>query len=313
MTLSYKPLMEQFGVDVEGIDLANDISDAVLQEIIDALYTHSVLLFRGQNLKPADLARVSHRFGSPNIAMRKQFNLRDHPEVSTIGNIVGEDGKPLAFFNRGGSEAWHNDSTSYCHTNAATFLYAEEAPKEGGDTMYCSTVYAYETLPEALKQKLDGARMLCSFHAHNDRIVARDPVSHTPLTPEERAAMPEVWHDIVQTHPVTGRKLIYLNQTPIEFAGLEADEVGEHLEQLYEHALQPHLIYRHHWAPGDLIIWDNLSTLHAATDIGPYENDRRLLLRSFVFMLPTAHPLENLEEFNAMFLGPDGKGELVLP
>ena len=312
MTLSYRPLTEHIGVDVDGVDLAAHLTEDVLHELIKALYTHSVLLFRGQNLEPADQARLAHRFGQPKIETRKQFNLRDHPEVSTIGNIVDEDGMPLAFFNRGG-EAWHNDVSSACHTNGATVLYAVEVPRQGGDTMFCSTVNAYETLTATLKQKIDGVRLLCSFHAHNDRIFARDPMSHVSLTPEERAALPDVWHEIVQTHPVTGRRALFLYRQPIEVEGLEADEVEGVLQHLFEHTTQPDQIYRHRWTHGDLIIWDNISTLHSATDIGPYENDRGLMFRSFIFMLPTSHPIENLAEFNAIFLGPEGKGSLVLP
>ena len=262
----------------------------------------------------ASVARspLLYRFGRPKVETRKQFNIRDYPWVSTVGNIVDEDGKPLAFFNRCG-EDWHTDGTAACHTNAATFLHAVEVPKEGGDTMYCSTVHAYETLTAALKQKLDGVRLLCSFHAHNDRIFASDPKSHAALTPEERAALPDVWHDIVQTHPVTGRKSLYMKRLPIKAEGLEADEVDGLLQHLYEHATQPHFVYRHRWTPGDLIIWDNLSSLHSATDVGPYENDRRLMYRSFVYMTPTTYPLENLDAINAIFLGPEGKGALVLP
>ena len=312
MSLSYQPLMEQFGAEVGGVDLVAEISDDLLDELVDALYTHSVLLFRGQDFKPADFARLLNRFGRPKVETRKQFNIRDFPIVSTVGNIEAEDGTPLAFFNRGG-EAWHTDGTAACHTNAATFLYAVEVPKQGGDTMYCSTVHAYETMPEALKQKLDGAKMLCSFHTHNDRIIARDPKSHAALTSEERAALPDVWHDIVQVHPVTGRKSLYMNRNPIGFEGLEEDEGKAILQQLYEHATQPHLFYRHRWTPGDLIVWDNLSSLHSATDIGPYENDRRLMYRSFVYMTPTNLPLVNLDEINAIFTDSEGKGALVLP
>ena len=80
MNLSYRPLMEQFGVEVEGVDLATDFSDDVLRDIIDALHTHSVLLFRGQDLKPAEHVRLLNRFGRPKIETRKQFNLREHPK-----------------------------------------------------------------------------------------------------------------------------------------------------------------------------------------------------------------------------------------
>ena len=304
--------MDHFGAEVHGVDLAANFSDDVLDKLIDALYENSVLLIRGQNLNPVDYTRLLNRFGQPKVETRKQFNLRDYPVVSTVGNIVDADGKPLAFFNRGG-ESWHTDGTAACHTNAATFLYAVEVPERGGDTMYCSTAYAYETLSDDLRKRLDGVRMLCSFHAHNDRIIASDPASHEALTPQERAALPDVWHDIVQTHPVTGRKSLYMNRQPLEMEGIDFGESKALFKQLYEHATKSNLVYRHRWIPGDLIIWDNLSSLHSATDVSTYENDRRLMFRSLVYMSPTTHPLENLDEINSMFMNSEGKGALVLP
>jgi alpha-ketoglutarate-dependent taurine dioxygenase len=104
-----------------------------------------------------------------------------------------------------------------------------------------------------------------------------------------------------------------MNRQPIGFEGIEDEEGNAILQQLYEHATQPHLVYRHRWTPGDLIVWDNLSSLHSATDIGPYENDRRLMYRSFVYMTPTTYPLVNLDEINALFTDNEGKGSLVLP
>lgn len=312
MTLSYQPLMHHFGAEVTGVDLAIEFSDDVLREIMESYYNYSVLLFRDQKLDPPKLARLLRRIGRPKIETRKQFNLRDHPEVSTVGNIVGDDGKPLAFLNRGGI-AWHTDGGATCHSNAATFLYAVEAPKEGGDTLYCSTVHAYETLSDELKQRLDDVRMLSSFPKSNDRILARDPKSHEPLTPEERAALPDVWHNVVQTHPVSGRKALYISRNPHGFEGLAEEEARELILSLFEHTTQPDLVYRHHWSPGDLIIWDNLSMLHSQTESERYENDRRLMFRAFVNLMPTDRPHQDLDAFNAVFPEADGKGALVLP
>lgn len=313
MALSYQPIMEHFGAEVSGIDLTTDLSDDILREVTEAYYEYSLLLFRGQTLDSASLARLLHRFGRPKIETRKQFNLRDYPEVSTLGNIVDEDGNPLAFLNRGGV-AWHTDGSATSHTNAATFLYAVEAPRVGGDTMYCSSVYAYETLSDEIKKKLKGVRNLSDFPKSNDRIYERDPASHKALTPEERAALPPVWHDVVQVHPVTGRKALYMNRNPHQVEGLEDEEVTDLYAQLFEHATQPHLVYRHHWTQGDLIIWDNLATFHSQTEVETYvDDDRRLMFRAFVYLLPTDRPHEDLDAFNAVFLEADGKGALVLP
>lgn len=312
LALSYQHLMEHFGAEVAGVDLATELSDDVLGEITEAYYGYSVLLFRGQSLDPASLAQFLHRFGRPKIETRTEFNLRDHPEVSTLGNIVDEDGKPLAFLNRGGV-AWHTDGSATCHSNAATFLYAVEVPREGGDTMYCSSAHAYDALSDELQQKLDGVRMRSNFPKSNDRIRARDPASHKALSPEERAALPPVWHDVVQTHPVTGRKALYMNRNPHEVDGLELEEARELFTSLFEQATQPHLVYRHRWTPGDLIIWDNLATFHSQTEVEPYAEDRRLMFRAFTYLMPTDRPHKDLDVFNAVFLEADGKGALVLP
>ena len=188
--------MPNFGLEVSGVDLSNPIDDDSFAEILDLYFSHSALLFRDQDLSPQSQARLAHRFGRPKIETRKQFNLKDYPEVSTIGNVKHPDGEDAAFFVRGGF-GWHTDGTSACHVDAATFLYAVEVPKVGGDTLLCSTATAYENIPETLKDQLSDLEMLCSFHAHNDLLLEADPDSHIPLTKEERRALPPVWHKIV--------------------------------------------------------------------------------------------------------------------
>ncbi|MGI9305591.1 MAG: TauD/TfdA dioxygenase family protein [Gammaproteobacteria bacterium] len=290
-----------FGAEVLGVDLAGDLSDDLLKHLRWLHHEHSVLLFRDQRLEPAAQARLAQRFGWPKVETRKQFNMVDYPEVSTIGNVTNEQGKSLAFFAKNGLN-WHTDGTSACHVNAVTFLYAVEVPKHGGDTLYCSTAEACSTLSEDLKATARGISVLCSFHAHNDQIIETDPKSHIPLTAEERAALPPVWHRIVQTHPVTRREVLYLNQDPLEFKGIAYDEGLELVKALVAHATQADKVYRHRWRPGDLVMWDNHSTLHSTTDTEHYINDRRLMHRSFVYTLPTERPIQNLDRFNKLFL-----------
>ena len=186
--------------------------------------------------------------------------------------------------------------------DAATFLYAVEVPKVGGDTLLCSTATAYENIPETLKDQLSDLEMLCSFHAHNDPLLEADPDSHIPLTKEERRALPPVWHKIVQVHPVTGRTVLYMNFNPIEFNSVSLSMGEEWLQEALAVATQEQYVYRHEWKPGDLLIWDNHAVLHSGTPTACYESDRRLMHRSFVYTQPTERTLENLEEVNAIFL-----------
>lgn len=293
--------MPNFGLEVSGVELSSPIDDDSFSEIRDLYFSHSALLFRDQDLSPQSQARLVHRFGCPKIETRKQFNLKDYPEVSTIGNVKHPDGEDAAFFVRGGF-GWHTDGTSACHVDAATFLYAVEVPKVGGDTLLCSTATAYENIPETLKDQLSDLEMLCSFHAHNDPLLEADPDSHIPLTKEERRALPLVWHKIVQVHPVTGRTVLYMNFNPIEFNSVSLSMGEEWLQEALAVATQEQYVYRHEWKPGDLLIWDNHAVLHSGTPTACYESDRRLMHRSFVYTQPTERTLENLEEVNAIFL-----------
>ena len=293
--------MPNFGLEVSGVDLSSPIDDDSFAEILDLYFSHSALLFRDQDLSPQSQARLAHRFGRPKIETRKQFNLKDYPEVSTIGNAKHPDGEDAAFFVRGGF-GWHTDGTSACHVDAATFLYAVEVPKVGGDTLLCSTATAYENIPETLKDQLSDLEMLCSFHAHNDLLLEADPDSHIPLTKEERRALPPVWHKIVQVHPVTGRTVLYMNFNPIEFNSVSLSVGEERLQEALAVATQEQFVYRHEWKPGDILIWDNHAVLHSGTPTACYESDRRLMHRSFVYTQPTERTLENLDEVNAIFL-----------
>ena len=299
--MKIRPLMPNFGLEILGVDLSRPMDDAGFAEIRDLYFSHSALLFRGQDFSPASQARLAHRFGRPKIETRKQFNLEAHPEVSTIGNAKHADGQDAAFFVKGGF-GWHTDGTSACHVDAATFLYAVEVPKAGGDTLLCSTATAYENIPQALKDRLSDLKMLCSFHAHNDPLFEADPDSHIPLTEEERLALPAVWHDIVQVHPVTGRTVLYMNFDPIEFDSVSLELGEEWLQQALAIATQEQYVYTHQWVPGDLLIWDNHAALHSGTPTACYESDRRLMHRSFVYTQPTERTLENLDEVNAIFL-----------
>lgn len=287
-----------FGARIEGLDVGA-MDEAQFEELLALYYRYSLIVLSRQALAPYDQACLAHRLGRPKIETRKQFNLREHPEVSLIGNARDDDGQRIAFFNRTDLQ-WHTDGTAACHVNAATLLYAVEVPWRGGDTLFCSTASAYESLPDTLREQARELRLQCSFHAHNDRILADDPDSHTALDEAERAALPPVWHDVVQTHPVTGRAVLYLNADPLEIAG--ASDGPALLARLFAHCTAPERVYRHRWQAGDLAIWDNHPTLHSPTDTTDYADDRRLLHRSFVYTLPTARPIPNLDELNALFM-----------
>ncbi len=276
-----RQLHRDFGVEIEGIDLGA-IDDTVFEAILDAFYAHGALLFRGQDLAPATQVALGRRFGIPSIPPRPQFNLPDHPEVSVLGNLVHPDGSPAAFFNEMGEE-WHSDSAGYENLDGATFLYCLQTPPEGGETMLCSMTKAWEDLAADRQADMDGRRVLHSWNYHNDKVMAVS--KGKPLTPEQRALHPDHWTDLVQTHPVTGRRLYYLSHNLVK----RIDDWDEDASQAYtmdlvHFATTPDRIYAHKWRPGDLLVWDNRATMHSATNVEAYRDYIRHMHRSYSFM-----------------------------
>ena len=305
MQFDTRKITDSFGLEILNIDLSNELKAQDYEELVELYHQHSILLFRNQSLTPKSQAALAHRFGAPKIETRKQFNFQEYPEVSTIGNLQDENGKLLSFFVRGGF-GWHTDGAAACHVNAATMLYAVEVPRDGGDTLFASSTDAYDHAPSELIEALQDVSFQTSFHAHNDPLYESDPESFIALADSERAALPAVWHKVIQSHPVTGRKLFYLITDPLAFEGIDEKTGKELLQESLALTTATEGLYRHRWQPGELIIWDNQAMMHSGTPTLMYEADRRLMHRSFVYTQPTARPLPNYDEVSRIFM-PDEK------
>ena len=263
-----QPITENFGVEGSGVDLSAPMDEALVNEIISLYYRHSLLLFRQQNLSPSDQARLAHLFGKPKIETRKQYNILEHPEVSTIGNIRDPSGKPLSFFAKGGF-SWHTDGTAACHVDAATFLYAVELPSAGGHTLFGNGYRAYDSLPADLKKEISGRRVLQVYD-----YTVREKPSVSGLD-----HVPHCWQPAVIRHPVTGRCALYVDRLmSAAIEGLPRDQSAALLEALFPYIERAD--YEHVWRPGDYVIWDNRCSVHARTDFPATE--RRLLKRGKV-------------------------------
>ncbi len=281
MTLTMRPLHRDFGVEVEGLNLSA-LNDKDFAEVLEAFFTHGVLLFRDQDLAPADQVAFGKRFGIPSIPPRVEFNLPDYPEVSILGNLKRPDGSPASFFNEMGEE-WHSDSAGYENLDGATFLYCLKSPPEGGETMLCSMCAAWDALPAERRQDMIGRKVLHSWNHHNDKVMKVS--KGTPLTPEQRALYPDHWTDLVQTHPVTGRELYFLSHNLVK----QIDDWSEVVSQDYtmdlvNFATTEDRVLSHRWRPGDLLVWDNRAMMHSATNVEAYRDHVRHMHRSYSFM-----------------------------
>ena len=268
------PTGEILGATVEGIDLAKPLDRADFRTLLKAIAQHGVLRFPAQSLNAATLKAFAARFGSLEINIAGAYREPGHPEVMILSNIV-ENGRPIGA--RDAGQDWHTDM-SYSATIAyANVLYALKVPRRDGrplgGTEFANMRAAYRELPEDFKRRLDGMTVLHDFNKFWEMMRTRPGSWRPPLTPEQRRQKPPVSHPIFLAHPITGDRVLYANPGyAIRINELPEAESDEMLAFLFEHQLQPRFRYLHRWTEGDLLMWDDLLTLHnAQADYGPDE------------------------------------------
>ena len=284
------------GVEMTGVDLSRPLGDAVFRAMNDALNRHAVLLLRDQQLDPRSLAAVARRFGPLERFKMLQPKSQEHaerylcpeePDISLIGNLQ-VNGKRVSIFTNGAPD-WHIDYMYRPSPNRCTLLYAVETPPEGADTLFSSLEAAYDALDEGLKREIEDLHDIYSVERLDAFFRLSEP-TRPPLKAETIAAHPPASHPIVRTHPVTGRKGLFLVPNALSHIdGMSREESLALAEQLFEHAIRPEFHYRHIWRNGDFLIWDNLTTLHSAT-VFDGERHRRLLYRAMIGASPESAP-----------------------
>ena len=279
--MNITPTGETLGATVEGVELNREIDHATFAAILKALGEYGVLRFPKQHLDPERQMAFSGRFGSLEINVAGAFQEPGHPEVMILSNIKDERGRPIGALDAG--QSWHTDM-SYSATIAfANVLYALKVPhrdgKPLGGTEFANMHAAYAELPDDLKARLDGMTALHDFTKYWEMMRRRPGTWRKPLTAEQRAKKPPVSHPVFLTHPITGRRVLYCNPGyAIRINELPEAESDEVLGFLFDHQLQPKYRYVHRWSEGDVLLWDDIGTLHNAhADYGPDEH--RLIKR----------------------------------
>lgn len=271
-------LSPSFGAEITEIDLSQQIDDETLSRIETLFNAEGLLVFRNQGLVPKQHIDFSRRFGELEIHFLKQFLNPEHPELLVVSNIIEND-KPIGQADAG--QAWHTDLSYAAEPSRGSLIYAIEIPeKDGeplGDTLFANTACAYDALPEEMKRKLNGLNASHAFDARY-RHAKKSRARQVDLTDAQRAGAKEIAHPVVRRHPVTGRKCIYVNKVfTIRILGLPEEESSDLLEGLFAHCVRPEFVYRHKWRVGDLVMWDNCSTLHCA--VGDYAWPQRRWLQ----------------------------------
>ena len=267
------PSGQVLGASVEGLDLSRPLAEAEVETLIKDLGKYSVLRFPKQKLAARQLRDFAARFGELEINVANSFQEPGIPEIMILSNMV-EDGKPIGLADAG--QDWHTDM-SYSKTIAfANVLYGIEIPRRDGkplgNTEFSSMHAAYEDLPAKMKRDLEGMTVLHDFNKFWE-MMRRRGSPRPPLTEAQRKTKPPVSHPIFLTHPITGRKVLYANPGySMRINELPEKESDRTLEFLFEHQLKPEYRYAFHWSEGDVLMWEDIGTIHnAIADYGPDE------------------------------------------
>ncbi|GAB4184366.1 MAG: TauD/TfdA family dioxygenase [Thalassobaculales bacterium] len=264
MTITLRRLHPSFGAEVIGAPADLDVGEAEFRAIEQAWYDHSILLFRGLAMTPAQHVAFTRRLGPLHVMTPLEFNHPDHPEVFVVSNAV-EGGREIGLKRAG--LGFHTDGEDKRIPNAGSFLHALQLPPEGGDTLFADMYAAWEAVPAEIKAKVAGRRARFSridlHHVHYPLMPA--------LTEQQKRERPDVFHPIARRHPKSGRTALYVGRWAIDIEGLPAAEGREIVQWLQAHSQKPEFVYRHRWQVGDAILWDNRCTLHCAT---PFDDSR---------------------------------------
>ena len=274
MTISVTPLGESFGVEIGNVDLTASLDEATFLEIKGVLIERQVAVI---SEVPADvevLVGFGRRFGRFRPHILTQYR---HPEADEIAVISNDPESGFGrMTKRPAGSFWHADLTYEEKPCDVSFLYSVQVPEEGGDTRFADTAGAYDALPSALKDRIEG---LTAIHRYGGRNPSDSIVK---LSDEQRAAHPEVEHPVVKAIPETGRKSLYVSPGwTVRIVGYSEEDSDDLLEELYRHALRRRFQYRHKWRDRQIVFFDNRSTMHSATPDYPTDA-KRTLYRMFV-------------------------------
>ena len=266
---------QTLGASVFGLDLNLPIDDATFKELAHALGQYGALCIKEQNIEPVAQKAFASRFGTLEINVAAgPYTVPEHPEVMILSNVL-KDGKAVGLGDAG--QGWHTDMSYSKEIAFANVLYAIEIPRRDGRplgaTLFANMHAAYEDLPGELKERLTGKVAIHDFEKFWEMMRTRPGSTRGPLTPEQRAKKPPVAHPIFLTHPITGRNVLYCNPGyAMHIEGMDKNSSDETLAFLFEHQLQEKYQYAHEWSNGDVLIWENIGTLHnAIADYGPDE------------------------------------------
>jgi taurine dioxygenase len=255
------------GAEISGVDLRQPLQDAAFRAIDDALVENELIIFRDQEITSDNLMDFGRRFGELTV---HPFSPNEASAPQLIKFRNDETNAPF------GTDVWHSDETFRAEPPMATILCAKEVPAIGGDTMFVSMSAAFDGLSDRMQQFISGLEAIHDLKPFR-ALFGSSEEDRKNLQRFELLYPPQV-HPVVRLHPVSGRKVLFVNpQFTIAIKDMDERESRSLLDTLFHQALIPEYQFRHHWAPHTIAMWDNRSTQHYA--VNDYYPQRRYMER----------------------------------
>lgn len=274
---SVKKLTNTFGAEIDGVNLAK-ITDSDAEWIAQQLSEHAVLVFHDQQLTAQQIATVGGKLGKPMPHILVKYRVPDHPEVSLVTNVEA-NGK-MDPFGTTRAAVWHTDMTYTPELPTMAMLHALQVPSAKGGTMFCDMRAAYDALPSQTQNLLQN---LTAVHGaatgplgHRRGKVGNDP-AHDPKQQKEAR------HPAIRVHPISGRHVLFVNPMHTAgFDGMPEEQAIRLIQELAEHSVKDEFVHYHQWRKGDVVMWDETSTMHK--NAGDYNAaEPRVFMRTIVF------------------------------
>ncbi|MBA03149.1 MAG: hypothetical protein CMQ36_03835 [Gammaproteobacteria bacterium] len=282
-----RALSGNFGVEVADPDVAT-MSDDELRELLFALYTNRIAVLRTGGLTEVEYVDFARRIGDPLLLIPDKVA---YPEIIPVDNLRENIKKT-----KHSAAHWHTDQSFTSPLASVTMLYSIAAPSSGGQTHFCDMAGAYDALSESIRSEIDEMEVV---HRRGVSIVARQEEHAPPILKDWDYRT--VHHPLVRRHPITKRKTLYgISGSSQGIRGMSDAAAKRLLESLCDHALAPRFLNSHHHRVGDILMWDNPTTMHKASPIGQATgpDDARVLWRISLTGIPSVF-LECIDEEGA--------------
>jgi alpha-ketoglutarate-dependent 2,4-dichlorophenoxyacetate dioxygenase len=262
-----------FAAEVEGVDLTQPLSPEEVTAIHAGMDRYAVLVFHDQKLDDEQQLAFTRSLGEIEHAIGTSLRAPDEYRLPTTFADVSNLDKDHKVFARDdrrrlfalGNRLWHSDSSFKVVPAKYSLLHARSVPSKGGNTEFAYMVAAYDALDAEMKAEIED--LICE----HSQIFSRQQLGFFEFSDEERARFEPVRQRLVRTHPVTGRKSLYLASHAGGIVGWPVPEARAFLRDLVEHATQRQFVYAHRWRIHDLVVWDNRQTMHRARPFPPHE------------------------------------------